>query len=246
MKILSLISIFLGLACSGLPAQNSPTISAQPTNLVGIQGSDATVTFHFFGVFATNNYSRNSMIPLQLLVQGNPYFQTILVDETNAADAVWSNYTKSNLWVNVGSIPGWHEVWIGLCGRDDAPTNAVWQKIWLNLDLGPFLVVTNPSTVSTVATPWFQLQGYASVPLVSLTYDLTNSTGLLTNQLAFLVGQAFDTNFWANTYQTFQGYDVHLAPGLNTITLHAVDVTGNEISTNASVSLDVSRATPPS
>lgn len=49
-------------------------------------------------------------------------------------------------------------------------------------------------TNATVIKPYLQLQGYVNEPLVTLTYDLTNAAGLLTNEMAAVVDQHFDTN----------------------------------------------------
>jgi hypothetical protein len=202
--------------------------------------------FTFTGIEVMNNYVNTMSVPAQLDVAGNPYYLAISVDDTNyASDAVWGNYSSSNITVNLGLTEGWHDVWIGLRGHADDPTNAVWLHKRLNLDLTPpQLVITSP-TNGTLDMPLMQLQGYSPEPLPAISYDLTNAAGLVTNQQILVIDQYFDTNTSAFTTNTFQGFDIPLTNGLNVFTLHATDLAGNVTTTNFSFTVDYSGKTNP-
>jgi hypothetical protein len=198
-----------------------------------------------FTLFATNHYVNQTTVPLQINLQGAvPGYIAVLVNDTNLADASWQSYTGSNVLISLGSDDGDYDVWIGLRGW---MTNSqpVWQGITFTLDrMPPTLAVTNPA-ITLVSQPVIQLQGYASEPLASLIYDLTNAAGLITNQTGYITGQYADTNLWNFTTNYFQCYDVPLTNGVNTLTLHATDLAGNTTTTNVSFTLDYSGDTTP-
>jgi len=175
---------------------------------------------------------------------GVPARVAVLVDSTNFPAATWSNYTSSNLTVSVGSMEGWHEVCVSLMGlSEDGPR--IWQCRRLKLDATPpILVVTNP-TPYTVSQPMIQLQGYSTEPLSRIYYDITNATGLLTNQQILVLDQYFDTNIFEFTTNTFQGFDIELTNGLNTITIYATDLAGNITNITVNFTLDYSGDTNP-
>jgi hypothetical protein len=79
----------------------------------------------------------------------------------------------------------------------------------------------------------------------SISYDLTNALGVLTNQQVLVLDQFYSTNTWEYTTNTFQAFDIPLTNGLNVITLHATDLAGNVTTTNFSYTLDYSSATNP-
>ncbi len=230
------------------------TVALSDTNLDGngsLLLSDYTngvvpAAFQFTAIETTNNYFNTGQAPAQLDVSGYPYYLAVSVDDTNyAADANWQGYTGSNITVNLGFEEGWHDVWIGLRGHADASTAAVWQWKRLKLDLTPpLLVVTNP-VVGVVSVPMIQLQGYSPESLDSISYDLTNATGLVTNQQVLVLNQIYDTNTREFTTNTFQAFDLPLTNGLNVITLHATDLAGNVTTTNFSFTLDYSSKTNP-
>ncbi|MGA2868757.1 MAG: hypothetical protein ABSF34_06325, partial [Verrucomicrobiota bacterium] len=199
----------------------------------------------YFSLVVTNNYVNSMNAPVQLnITGGSPSFVAVSVDDTNYAnDADWRPFASTNLNANLGLVQGWHNVWVGLKGF---PTNATvtWQEKQLNLDsTPPVLVITNPA-ISTVGVPMIQLQGYSSESLSSISYDITNAAGLLTNQSALVVDQYYDTNTLEFTTNYFQCYDVPFTNGVNTITLHATDWAGNVTTTNFSYTL-VLNTNPP-
>jgi hypothetical protein len=185
------------------------------------------VLFQFYGISVTNNYVNTLTPSVQLQVTGSPYYVATLVDDTNFNDAVWNDYTSSNVTVNLGFTQGWHDVWIGLHGHGDSPANAVWQWQRLNLDYTPPALFLTISTNGTVSIPVLQLTGYSPEALSSINYDLTNATGLMTNQQILITGQTYSTNTFEFTTNSFQGFDVPLTNGVNTFTLHATDLAGN-------------------
>ena len=138
--------------------------------------------------------------------------------------------------MTLGSTNGSYNVWVGLRGW---PTNATptWDisfPFTLNT-VSPLLTVTNPTT-SIVTQPTIQVQGYASEPLASLTFDVSNATGSFTNQTGFLTGQIYDTNLLAYTTNYFDCLNAALSNGTNLIVLHATDWSGN--TANVSFTLD--------
>ena len=174
--------------------------------------------------------------------RGVPNYMAVLVNDTNLADANWQPYTSSNVLVNLNAGDGSYSVLVGLRGL---PSDAqqMWQKTQIILNtVPPVLTITNP--IGDVSTqPIIQLQGYADEPLSSLTFDVSNAVGIISNQLGYLTGRFYDTNLLEFTTDWFQCHDVNLADGLNTITLHATDLAGNTAS--VSVALDYSADTNP-
>ena len=70
------------------------------------------------------------------IVKGMPFYQTVLVDSTNFAGANWSPWTGTNLSVDLGSVEGWHDVWVGLRGFS-AGSYQAWGWKRLKLELTP-------------------------------------------------------------------------------------------------------------
>ena len=93
--------------------------------------------------------------------------------------------------------------------------------------------------------PVLQLQGYANEDLYSISYDLNNAAGLVTNQDVLVLDRGFDTSQWRLRTNTFQAFDIGLTPGSNTITLHAMDWAGNQTNVNFVYVLDYSSKTNP-
>jgi hypothetical protein len=90
-----------------------------------------------------------------------------------------------------------------------------------------------------------QLQGFAPEELASVTYDMTNSAGWMTNQPAVILSRYYDTNLCQFTTNTFHAFDLDLTVGANQITLHAKDLAGNLTTTNLVYTLDYSSKTNP-
>ncbi len=200
-----------------------------------------------FSLSSTNYYLNTNFASVQVSVSGGvPSHQAILVNSTNFAGAAWSGYTTSNLTVNLGSLnEGDYAVWVGLKGLPDDATQT-WQEIDFTIDTTPpLLVITNPAT-ATVGVPLVQVQGYADEQLASLTFDVSNATGVVTGQEGTVMSQDFDTNIWQFTTNYFQCFDITLAEGTNLVTLHATDYAGNTTNSNLLLNLDFSiRTNPP-
>jgi hypothetical protein len=177
------------------------------------------------------------------ILGGFPAFMAVLVNDTNLSGVSWQTYS-SNFSATLPDADGVHTVLVALRGRTtDFP--AAWDETEFTLDrVPPVLQITNPVS-ATVIKPYLQLLGLANESLASLSYDLTNASGLLTNESAFVVDQYFDTNQFDFTTNYFQAYDVELTNGLNTITLTVSDLAGNVTITNLNVTLDYSTATNP-
>ncbi|MGA9040204.1 MAG: hypothetical protein WB421_06690, partial [Terriglobales bacterium] len=202
-----------------------------------------------FTLSVTNDYVQNLSAPVTLnIAAGVPSYYAVLVNDTNLADANWQPYASSNLSVLLGLNDGTYNVSVGLRGL---PANATqtWQGVTLTKDtVAPQVVISNPiiaSGTATVIKPYLQLQGCASEQLSSLAYDISNATGLVTNQPGYVTGQFFDTNQFDFTTNYFQAYDVPLTNGVNALTLRVSDRAGNLTTTNFNVTLDYSTATNP-
>jgi len=195
-----------------------------------------------FSIAPTNPYVNSSSVTVPLnIITGIPFGMAILIDSTNFVTAAWQPY-NSNVAVTLGATNGAYDVWIGLRGRL-TNTLQVWQGTTITFDtVPPTITITNPTT-AVVSQPLIQLQGYASEPLSSFTYDLTNALGQVTNQTVFMISESPDTNAGNYTTSYFQGYDIPLTNGLNTITLHASDLAGNTTTTNLNFTLDYSDKT---
>ena len=191
----------------------------------------------------TNQYVNLTNAPLSLAIQsGVPYYWAVLLDNTNFGGATWTAYTSSNITANLGTVQGWHTVWVGLSGRP-AGSQAAWNAVRLDLDLtAPILTVTNNTSVTI---PMIQLQGYANEELAWITYDLNNANGSVSNQPGFMTGAIFDTNSFAYTNDSFKCFDLALASGANTVTLHASDLAGNLTASNCVFNLDYSSKPAP-
>jgi archaellum component FlaF (FlaF/FlaG flagellin family) len=199
-----------------------------------------------FTIEVANNYVNTSYPALQLNVaSGVPGYYAVLVDGTNYAAATWATYTSSNITVNVGSTQGWHDIWVGLRGYTDSTIAGVWHWKGLKLDTTPpSLTITSP-TNGTVNVPLIQLMGYSPEALGSISYDLTNALGLVTNQQVLVLDQFYSTNTWEFTTNKFQAFDVALTNGVNTIILHATDLAGNATTLTTNFTLNYTTATNP-
>jgi uncharacterized Zn-binding protein involved in type VI secretion len=176
---------------------------------------------------------------------GTPFYEAVLVNDTNKADAVWQPYTGTNLTVTLGATNGIYTVSVGLRGLT-ANATPTWQgaQLIFSQPVAPAFVITSPAS-TTVSTPLIQLQGLANESLSSLTFDVSNAVGVVTNQQGYWNPSFFDANESQFTTNYFQCYDVPLTNGLNTITLHATDLSGNVTTTNFNFTLDYSGDTNP-
>lgn len=195
----------------------------------------ADIVFYFLNGFVNTNIA-------SVAVSGGPAAATaILVDSTNFAGATWIPFSSTPL-VDIGTNEGIHEVWFGFIGTNGI---AYWASDTVILDTTPpVIVITNPVS-STTSRPILQIQGYATEPLSSIFFDVTNAAGILTNQQGFVTAQSFDTNGFNATTNWFQCFDVELTNGVNTITVRAADLAGNVTTTNMIITLDFSGDTNP-
>ncbi len=178
-----------------------------------------------------------------LVMSGIPSSEAVLVNDTNFNAAVWQPY-DGNIAMNLGPTDGVYQVWLGLKGfATNAPPTWIGTTVYLDRS-APVIAITSPANLTT-AVPYLQLQGYSLEPLQSVTFDLSNAVGVVTNQQGILTGQYLDTNLLAYTTNYFQCYDIPLTNGLNAITVYATDLAGNMTVTNLNVTLDYSTATNP-
>ena len=206
-------------------------IKPNPTGLADIQ--------------TANDHLQGSNAVVHLVVQGQPAYIAILVDNDNLTNAIWSAYAGADVTVPLGSRQGWHDVWIGLRGASDTVNEAVWKWTRLYYDpMPPQITITSPAS-GTVKVPFLQLIGFCPKPLAEIHFNLTNSAGVLTNQPVFITRQYYDTNQLANTTNSFEAVDVPLTNGVNTLAICATDLAGNSTVTNLNFTLNYDTATNP-
>ena len=229
---------------NGLSTLTDSSTDSQGNTLVSDFQNNQDPNVISFYLSATNSRFSSSTAPVELdITAGTPNYCAVSIDDVNYfSNATWQTYTGTN--VSVGPMSeGWHNVWIGLRGL---PANATptWKGMRVKVDTtAPVLYVTNsiPGDI-----PVIQIKGYSTKALSSLTYDIVNSDGALSNQPVAIVDQIYDTNNWEMTTSAFQAYDVELAAGDNTITLHAIDWAGHAASTQVDVTFDNSSKSAPS
>jgi hypothetical protein len=161
---------------------------------------------------------------ISAVISGGPAAAlAVLVNDNNLADAKWIPFSAVPN-VLLGTNDGTYQVDFGFIGSD-GQTN--WTSATITLDkTPPSLTISGPAN-PVVNQPRIQLTGLSSEPLSSISYDITNSSGLATGQQVLLINQFYNTNAWEFTTNTFQAFDVPLTNGLNTITIHATDQAGN-------------------
>ncbi len=185
----------------------------------------------------------NTTNPILFLdvTSGVPGAVAILANDTHLAHAAWLPYTNSIVTATL-STDGVYNVSVGLRGF---PTNATasWQTVTLIKNtVAPQLTITNPASSTVSHTP-IHFNGFASEGLDILIYDLTNASGIFTNQQGYLTGQSYNSSGQVYATNYFQSDDIDLAVGTNVITLHAMDWAGNE--TNVSFKVNYVVGTNP-
>jgi hypothetical protein len=226
------------------------TVDLSDTNLDGVGNTllddynwDIDPNFILFSLQFTNSDLDSSFASGTINLQaGVPFYEAVLVNDTNFNDAVWQPFTSTNLTVSLSN---------GLCtvsvGLNGLVSNArqTWREVQLTVNTTALsLVVTNPAS-STVYTPVIQLQGYANKPFSSLTYDISNAVGMVADQAGYSTSSFYDTNWGMLTTNYFECYDIQLTNGLNTITLHATDLAGNTTAANFNFTLNSGDTNPP-
>jgi hypothetical protein len=206
-------------------------------------GVDLSAAVSFTVRLGNQNFNTTSGTGNYVVLSGVPYYEAVLVNDTNLNDAAWNNY-DGNIYLNLGPTDGVYQVWFGLKGL-----GASAQPAWFGTDVTlnrskPQIFITSPVT-NVVATPYIQLQGFSALPLAGVTFDVSNAVAVVTNQEGFLTGHYFDTNTQEYTTDYFQCFDIPLTNGPNLITLRATDPAGNVTVSNFTVTLDYSTASNP-
>ena len=211
-----------------------------------------------FYISATNQYVNNDTVTVCInILYGMPSVMALAVQtsdlvvtldqpfdiNSNFTDVTWQPYS-SNVVISLNSGDGDYYVWVGLRGVSP-DGQQTWGKAKIVLDTTPpVLEVTNPAT-DLVSKPVIQLQGRANEILSSLTYDVSNATGIWTNQTGYVTGQYCDPDRLVITTNWFQCYNVSLTGGPNTITLHAADLAGNTTTLDVGATFEASTDTNP-
>lgn len=189
-----------------------------------------------FSLQFTNYYLNSSPAYGTVSVSGGvPDHIAVLINDTNQADASWEPYTTSVV-VPLTSGNGTYNILVGLKGFATNATQS-WTGTTLIMNTSPPVITVTSPAAGTNYTSLIQIKGFANEALRSLTFDLNNAGGSLSNEDGLLIGQFYDTNILTFTSNYFQCYDVTLTNGLNTLTLHATDLEGNTSATNVSFTL---------
>ena len=212
-----------------------------------------------FSLATTNACVTDGLVPVRIQLQGGiPFGMAVAVNTTNfvvvpnqlfdisaSFTAVPWQPCASNLLVPLNSGDGDYYVWVGLRGLSH-DAQQTWRGARLTLDTTPpGLTITNPAA-NAVSQPVIQLQGCANESLSSLTYDISNVSGICTNLTGYVTGQFCDTNLLAITTNYFQCYNLVLTSnGVNLITLHATDLAGNTTTRDFGFTVDASTDTNP-
>ncbi|HSY17092.1 MAG TPA: Ig-like domain-containing protein [Candidatus Acidoferrales bacterium] len=221
---------------------------ASTTRAQSLRSPDDPRDIEFF-IEVTNNNIGTTNTALHLNVSsGVPQYYTVQESDPKYGPThSWIPWTTSNITVNLGTNEGLHEFWVGLKGAlDDGSIRWVWKQLDLHTRPPP-LTITSP-TNGTVDVPMIQLMGYSPVELETISYVLSNSSGTVTGgQLdgRILVNPNYDMGAMRYTSCTFQAYDVTLAKGVNTFTLHATDLAGNVATLVTNITFDNSAKTEP-
>jgi|GEM_PF-3319795 len=225
------------------------------TNYFGSHWYRLTNSLIQFALDTPSSSISQQVVPVTVnLASGTVFFQSILVttnvptstfipDDTSPlppvdfSSATWTDYASSNLLVDLGSLKnGVYQIWVGLAGARDYPP--VWQKVEVVLDTNaPVVKITSPS-LTTLGIPLLQVKGEGNEELGDVTFSISNSVQVSTLQQGFVLQRFFDTNQWDFTTNYFQCFDLHLAAGLNLVTIHATDLAGNTAVTNLYVTLN--------
>jgi hypothetical protein len=177
-----------------------------------------------FSISLPSGHVNSGNISGEITVQkGTPAKVAIIVDSDDFSSAGWVDFGAS---ISRTLTEGEHFIWVGLKGR--APDSRdVWKREHLIVDTtAPTITVISP-TATTLTQPVLQLIGESSEQLSSLSYDLVNNNGTFNDQRAFIIDQSLDLETGEFTGCSFQCFDVELALGNNTLTLHATDLAGN-------------------
>jgi hypothetical protein len=212
-------------------------------------------TISFTMRLGNQNFNTASATGKFLVVSGTPNFQAVVVryspsggftdisvDELDKA-AIWTPY-DGIIRMNFGPKDGVYDVRLCLKGTDPGSQSGWIGTLVTVTRTKPEVVITSP-TNSIVTQPYLQLKGSSQTELASVKYDISNTKGSVTNQDGLTAGDDLDIQTGKYTAHYFQCYDILLATGLNVIALHVTDRAGNVFTTNLSVTLDYSVATPP-
>jgi len=180
-----------------------------------------------FTVLASGEFVKPGPVPLDFSVEkGVPSFIAVLVDphldfmqttQSPFSQASWVPF-NSTATTNL-SAEGRHEIWVGAKGRA-TDSEETWIAVPVTVDgTAPTVAITTPAE-STLPGTLAQIRGTLTEDVDKLTYDLSNGAGTITDKEAFVVDMSAEPRI-------FQCFDVRLALGPNTITVHATDKAGN-------------------
>jgi hypothetical protein len=213
-------------------------VSANGSTFIGdnynaVCGGGGAFSAGFASKYSSNEFAVAS-------IQGGPAAAMMILVNTNNTNAgTWVPFNPYPV-VDLGTNDGQQTVTFYFRSLNGA-ISQVTKRIWLDRT-PPVLTITAPGS-NTLNQPVLQLQGFSDKDLCSISYDLCNAAGTMTNMDVLVINRAFDTNQWRIRTNTFQAFDIGLTPGNNTITLHAMDWAGNWTSASFVYVLDYSSKT---
>jgi hypothetical protein len=184
------------------------------------------------------------IVAMAIIIDRSQPFKGRLTPEelANVKDSDWVEFHQK-MEVELGQGEGERQIFFGFKSASGMQS---WQRYRIDVDrTPPDLAIWNP-TGTVVSEPIIQLTGASPEQLKFISLDLTNANRTVADQTVSITRRVFDPDRRKLAATEFQCYDLQLAPGTNTITLHATDLAGNTASKQITFVLDPSiDKTPP-
>ncbi|MDR3414125.1 MAG: hypothetical protein P4L87_24725, partial [Formivibrio sp.] len=121
-----------------------------------------------YNLLFPSTYVQSSFVTGSLQVMaGVPYYEAILVNDTNLADADWQPFTTTNVSLRLDGGNGVYDVWLGLRGwLPDA--HQTWQEARFTLYSAPLTLTLDQPTTFMANKSTIQLLGHSRATLASL------------------------------------------------------------------------------
>jgi hypothetical protein len=235
-----------------VPTSGLPDLFLQAQDWTGVYANGLPCwwtwfNFHTLDLSWTNQDANGNTLGYDYTNLYDPNTITFAIAVTNPV--VNTANPSLPLYIVAGSVTaplgadGAYTVAVGLRGFPLTATQT-WESVSLVKNtVFPQLTITNPVS-GTISQSPIQFQGFASEPLDTLTYDVTNAAGVFTNQQTYVTGAFYDPILLTDTTNYFQSGNVYLASGANVITLHATDWAGNRTNLSFTANFTPNSAPP--
>jgi hypothetical protein len=147
--------------------------------------------------------------------------------------------------IDFGPGEGTRFIWVGV--RDAGnPPGEKWTKLSITVDTTPPAISITSPTSTALQQPVLQLKGSANEAVSRVTYDVANALGTELDREGYLLPGQFNLQTTDFALRNFQCFDIPMAPGQNTVTLHVTDLAGNTTPYEAIYTFNpTSDSTPP-